>query len=136
LPADTTYYYVVSASNLVGQSADSSEVSIATQSSGPVLVAHYKLEGNVNDSSVHGYNAWATGTPAYAAGQLGQAIVLDGTDDLLNLPSGVANSQDMTVAAWVYWNGGSMQQRILISAIIPISTCFDSEFRQYDAICD
>jgi hypothetical protein len=112
LAADTTYYYVVSAANIAGQSADSSEVRIATQSTGPVLVAHYKLEGNINDSSIHGYDATATGTPAYAAGQLGQAIVLDGTDDLVTLPSGVASSQDITVAAWVYWNGGSIWQRI------------------------
>ena len=112
LAADTTYYYVVSASNIAGQSANSNEVSIASQSSGPILAAHYKLEGNVNDSSINGYNATATGTPVYTTGQLGQAIDMDGVDDFVTLPSGIANLEDSTVTVWVYWDGGSAWQRI------------------------
>jgi hypothetical protein len=70
------------------------------------------MEGNVNDSSANGYHASAAGTPVYTAGQIGQAIDLDGTDDAVTLPSGVADSSDITVAAWVHWDGGGQWERI------------------------
>jgi fibronectin type 3 domain-containing protein len=77
----------------------------------PGLRAHYAFEGNADDSlgNLHGTT---TGTPAFATGHQGNAIVLDGTDDYVTLPSNAADYQDMTVAAWVYWNGGGQQQRI------------------------
>ena len=52
------------------------------------------------------------GSPTYTAGQIGQAIDLDGTDDYVTLPPGVADSDDITVAAWVNWAGGGDWQRI------------------------
>jgi hypothetical protein len=77
----------------------------------PGLRAHYAFEGNADDSlgDLHGTT---TGTPAYASGHQGDAIVLDGSDDYVTLPADAADYQDITVAAWVYWNGGGQQQRI------------------------
>ena len=55
----------------------------------------------------------ATGGPSFAATPNGGlAIRLDGVDDYVKLPTGVANYQDITVAAWVYWQGGNAWQRI------------------------
>lgn len=111
LTAGTTYYYIVSAYNDIGQT-DSAQVVVSAQPTGPSLTACYALEGNVCDSSGNGYHAAAAGAPAYAEGRIGQAIVLDGTDDYILLPAAAANYEDITVAAWVYWNGGNAWQRI------------------------
>ena len=77
----------------------------------PSLRAHYAFESNTDDSlgNLHGT---ATGTPTYTTGHVGNAIVLDATDDYVTLPSNAADYQDFTVATWVNWNGGGNWQRI------------------------
>ena len=112
LAGETTYFYVLSALNSAGQSANSTEVRATTQTTSPIRVAQYEFENNVNDSSRNGYHATATGSPVYTTGKIGLAIDLDGIDDDITLPPGVANSDDITVAAWVNWNGGGNWQRI------------------------
>ncbi len=111
-PGETTYYYVVSALNSAGESANSTEAQGSTQTSAPIQVAYYEFEGDVDDSSLNGYHATTAGSPLYVAGKVGQAIDLNGTDDFVTLPSGVADSGDMTIAAWVNWDGGDDWQRI------------------------
>lgn len=112
LPGNTTFYYVVNALNSAGESIDSVEKHAATHPTGEALIAHCKFDGDSNDSSGYGYHPTATGEPAYTVRPSGQAIILDGTDDLLTLPSGVADFEDITIAIWVYWNGGDDWQRI------------------------
>ncbi len=58
------------------------------------------------------YAGTATGSPVYGTGRIGRGLLFDGVDDLVTLPAGVADSQDITIAAWVYWNGGSANQRV------------------------
>ena len=77
-----------------------------------MLVAHYEFESNTDDSSGNSNDASATGSPAFVTGALGQAVYLDGSNDFVTLPAGVADSSDITVATWVYWNGGDGWQRI------------------------
>ena len=77
----------------------------------PGLRAHYAFEGNADDS-LGNHHGTATGTPAYATGHQGDAIVLDGSDDYVTLPADAADYQDITVAAWVFWNGGGANQRV------------------------
>jgi fibronectin type 3 domain-containing protein len=107
-----TYYYVVNAYNQFGESADSAEVSSSTLPTGPRLMAHLKMSGNVADSSGYNFQANPVGSPAYATGYVGSAINLDGQDDFVMLPSRVTTSDDITVAAWVKWDGGAAWQRI------------------------
>ena len=45
------------------------------------LVAHYTLDGNVDDSSANGYHGVIGGAPAYVPGVSGQALQFNGTDD-------------------------------------------------------
>ncbi len=75
------------------------------------MVARYEFDGNAA-SSVGALHGTTTGAPGYVAGHAGQAIDLDGVDDLVTLPAGVANSDDITIATWVNWDGGANWQRI------------------------
>lgn len=75
------------------------------------LVARYEFDGNTL-SSVGATHGVLTGTASYVAGHLRQAIDLDGATNYLTLPAGIADSDDITIAAWVNWDGGGNWQRI------------------------
>ena len=75
-------------------------------------LAQFQFETNTLDSSGYGNNGFAFGLPSYTTGHSGSAVVLDGTNNFIQLPATVANSAAFTFAAWVYWNGGPQWQRI------------------------
>lgn len=75
------------------------------------LMAYYKFDGNTNDS-IGSNHATATGSPSYTTGKIDQAIDLDGSNDYVTLPAGLFDTDDVTVAAWVNWDGGAIWQRI------------------------
>jgi len=70
------------------------------------LVAHYRFEGNTNDSSVNGYDGMVTGT-SYTTGVVGQAIDIALTEFVSmantanNLPS---SNSARSVSFWAYPN--------------------------------
>jgi hypothetical protein len=72
------------------------------------LQLHYELEGTFNDSSVNARNGTAVGGPVFGAGKVGQAVVLDGVDDYVNIDGykGIladANGvqHEFTLSAWI-----------------------------------
>lgn len=70
------------------------------------LIAHYKLDGNANDS-VGGHNGAAVGSRSYTAGKVGQAIDLDGIGDFVATDAnatdlGIDGNSPKTVTAWAY----------------------------------
>jgi hypothetical protein len=76
------------------------------------LRAHLELDGSATGSA-GGIHATATGTPVYTAGIFDRAVDLDGTDDYLQLPAGVASDlADCTFAVRFRWDGGNAWQRI------------------------
>ncbi|MBN1517303.1 hypothetical protein JXA32_12140 [Candidatus Sumerlaeota bacterium] len=75
------------------------------------IAVHYKFDGDTNDC-IGIFDGVPAGSPVYATGQLDQAIDLDGSNDLVTLPEGVAEFDDITIAAWVNWDGGGSWQRI------------------------
>ncbi|MES2570878.1 MAG: LamG-like jellyroll fold domain-containing protein, partial [Verrucomicrobiota bacterium] len=75
------------------------------------LTARYSFNGTVN-SAVGGAHGVASGSPSYVGGRSGSAIDLDGTDDSVRLPHGIASEEEITVATWVHWDGGANWQRI------------------------
>jgi len=81
------------------------------------LVAHYKLDGNLDDSSGNGHNGTLAGDPNYPAKYVagptghGQAMLFDGTDghqyvSIGNFNPSAATGQ-LTLALWVKWDGPS-----------------------------
>lgn len=75
-------------------------------------IAQYQFEANTLDSSGFANNGFAVGIPDYTAGRIGQAIIFDGTNHIIRLPSSMAHSVAFSFAAWVHWEGGGNWQRI------------------------
>jgi len=68
------------------------------------LVAHYKFDGNANDSSGNGNHGTEMWGPTYVAGVDSQAISLDGFDDYVaiqNLNYAAGGHPEVSVCAWV-----------------------------------
>lgn len=78
----------------------------------PGLLAYFRFQGDTTDNSGLGNDATATGSPAYTTGKIGQAISLDGVDDVVTAGIGLSDSPNITVATWVKWNGGDDWQRV------------------------
>lgn len=77
--------------------------------------ATYRFDGDLDDESGYGHSAILHGTPSFATGQNGQALVLSGNsanDDYVRLSPRLGDSTDFTFGAWVKWNGGANWQRI------------------------
>ena len=79
------------------------------------LVAYYKLEGNLDDSSGNGHNGTLAGNASlpvkYIAGPtgFGQGLLFDGTGGHQNVELGTFNPSaatgQLTVALWAKWDG-------------------------------
>ncbi len=111
--AGRPYYYVVRASDRsLNRSALSAEV-VAAPTGAPALVARYDFDGDARDRSGNGNDAQPAGTASYGAGRAGSsALALGGALRRIDLPRGVASHERLTVATWVYWNGGANWQRV------------------------
>ncbi len=111
-PGRTYYYRVLAADRSLNRSAPAPAAS-ATPTGAPTLVALYAFEGDARDASENANHAELSDTAAYGAGRVGSAaLILDGTGKHANLPPGVARHDRLTVAAWVFWNGGASWQRV------------------------
>ncbi len=107
------YYYAIKAvDSSLNRSGYSNEAS-ATATGSNDLVAYLQFDGNTLDSSVNLNHSAPYGKISFVEGKIGtNAIALNGTDNFLQLSSTLANQQEITVATWVYWNGGNDWQRI------------------------
>ncbi len=82
---------------------------------GPQLVAHYKFDGDLTDSTSNGFNGTASGTITFEPGQLGQMAVFSGdsgvtvaNDPLLNF-----GSDGFTVAMWLRVDSQTADQNLV-----------------------
>jgi hypothetical protein len=123
LTAGKTYYYVVSAANLVGQSSNSSEVTAAPANPVPGSyeaavvagnpLAYWPLNettGSVAHDPVGGYNGTYTGGVVLAQpgvallsfGTPSYSVLFDGTSGCVDIPEGPFNiTNAVTAMAWV-----------------------------------
>ncbi len=93
----------------------SDSVAATTAPDAAGLMAHYKLDGNANDSSGNNYHGTEKGGASYVAGIFDQALHLDGFDDYVAIQninySGSEYSQ-VSVCAWIR-TGSSANQHIV-----------------------
>ena len=107
------YFYKIKA---VDKSLNSSVYSMevtATTNGDSALVMNLQFEGNLLDSTINLNHSASFGEITFVDGKVGnQSIALNGENNFLQLPFNVANQKEITVATWVYWNGGTPWQRI------------------------
>ena len=113
LPSNTPYYYVVSALNSAGESANSSEASSTVSD----LTLRFKFDetsGTVaEDYSGNGWDGTLVNGPVWTAGRIENGVSLDGTNDYVDLADGVLNGlTEFTAATWVYLDSRSDWTRI------------------------
>ncbi|BCU77169.1 LamG-like jellyroll fold domain-containing protein [Luteolibacter sp. LG18] len=103
LTAGTTYYYVVIAVNVSGESGVSTEGSAQPSD----LLVHLRFDETTGttaaDSTGNGWNGTLVNTPAWTTGTIGNAVQLaSASSQSVNLPGGVAqNLGDFTICTWV-----------------------------------
>jgi hypothetical protein len=79
---------------------------------GPDAMGIFGFENTMSNAVGSNHGA-AFGSPAYVPGVNGHAMSFDAVDDYVMLPAGTLNSDDITIATWVYWSGGGgVWQRI------------------------
>ncbi len=107
------YFYKIKAVDYsLNSSSYSNEVS-ATANEANTLLAHFEFEQNILDTSINLNHLASSGTISYQTGEIGsESITFNGSNTFLQLPPDIANQEEITVATWVYWNGGNIWQRI------------------------
>ena len=111
-PGRTYYYRVLATDRSLNRSAPT-PAAAATPTGAPTLVARYAFDGDARDDSGHGNDASADDSAVYGSGRIGSAaLALDGSGGRVDLPPGVPRHEQLSVATWVYWNGGAAWQRI------------------------
>jgi hypothetical protein len=106
------FYRIKAVDKALNRSAYSNEVSATTTGSN-AIVTNLSFDGNTLDNSVNLNHSASYGGISYVAGKVGSnAIALNGSNAFIQLPATLANRQEITIATWVYWKGGSSWQRI------------------------
>ncbi|WP_029226673.1 LamG-like jellyroll fold domain-containing protein [Burkholderia ubonensis] len=108
-----TYFYVVTAQTIAGESALSNEVKVITAQQ---LLAHLAFDegGGITaaDRSGNGRNGALNGA-TWAVGRSGSAVSLNGSGAYVALPDDLlVDVSDFTIASWVFWNGSQTWARL------------------------
>ena len=110
--AGKTYFYTVKMVDMFYNMTTPSNVASAAATGKNTMVARYDFEENTRDTTEN-INHAAVLNATYAEGYTGSySIDLNGSTDFIQLPTEVANHKDITISAWIYWEGGNEWQRI------------------------
>lgn len=109
---DVDYQYRVLAQDQSLNHSEPSDVATARPTLEPALTMYLTADTNLSDASPNGNHGALFGDLTLEDGHFSQAVKLDGTSSFIQLPATVANSRDLTFAAWLYWQGGNSWQRI------------------------
>ncbi len=107
------YFYAVKAVDYSLNRSDYSNEASAITTGADDLVTRLQFENNTADSTINLNHSATYGTINYVGGKVGNnAISLNGSNSFVQLPSNLANQQEITIATWIYWKGGGAWQRI------------------------
>ena len=107
-----TYFYKLKLTDQCLNTSPASPAVTATPTGTDDLVARYEFEGNTRDTTLNLNHGATPEEAAYINGKSGKALNLNGTADFVQLPALLCDHEEITVAAWIYWQGGSTWQRI------------------------
>lgn len=106
-------YKVKSIDHSQNRSNRKEEVVSACTTNEKELVASYSFENNINDQTGHFMHCDLYGKATYSTGKSdGQALLLNGSTNYIQLPTAIAHREEMTISLWLKWYSGSMWQRI------------------------
>ncbi len=107
------YFYKIRATDKsLNRSAYSNQVS-ATATGANDLVAKLEFNSNTLDKSINLNHSALYGAANYVNDLFtGKALVLNGSDNFVQLAADIANHQQITIGTWVKWDGGNNWQRI------------------------
>ena len=108
------YLYKVKAVDKSGNRSKDSEVLAASPLDQQGLLCQLQFDGDLTDATPNNLNASLYGTASYSAytKKSGTKSFLFNGSSYLMLPYSIAQQDEMTIATWVYWNGGNNWQRI------------------------
>jgi len=114
------------------------ELITPVQPSNAGLVARYTFDGNVNDSSGKGFNGTVNGaTVTYEVGLFGQAIVLNGTDNVVVVDSvGITADAARTISGWAKASSSSLPITAWSNVFGFTGTAANGQFFDIEAVGD
>ncbi len=71
------------------------------------LVAHYKFDGNANDSSENGNHGTEHGTSSYIEGYKSKALVIDDDLDYISVDSNLSFQNNISYSGWFNFSSGA-----------------------------
>ncbi len=111
--AGTTNYYVVSAKNAGGESANSSEASATTPSAVAYVPFDEGTGTTASDYTDNDFDGTLVNSATWRTGVIGNALDLNGSNAHATLPTGVVEHLgDFTIHGWVYLDTISTWSRI------------------------
>ncbi|MBQ9559161.1 MAG: RICIN domain-containing protein [Bacteroidaceae bacterium] len=105
------YYQIYAVDHSYNYSERTSAVT-ATVTGERGLVMHLPFDYTPNDTTLNGNHCAFGGNVTWVDGKQQAAVMLNGTDNFIQLPYTVASHEALTVACWVYWRGGDTWQRV------------------------
>ncbi len=107
------YYYVIRAfDHSFNRSEYSNEVS-ALANGEKNLILHFAFNDNILDSSSNLFNSVHSDEAEYTEGiNNSKALKLNGNNSFLKLSPYLTKHEEISLACWVNWNGGTSSQRI------------------------
>ena len=106
------YFYKIKAIDKCQNKSTYSNPVSATVTNQKDLVAKLQFDNNTLDSTVNLNHGATYGSVSYTSGKSGNAIVLNGVNNFVQLSPYLVNHKELSIATWVYRKGGAAWQRI------------------------
>ena len=110
--AGHTYYYKVYAQDKSLNSSPHATAVSATVTAEKAEIMHLPLISNLADTTENANHCAIYGDTTFTTYKSEACLSLNGTNNFIQLPYTVANSDELSVSMWVYYRGGNNWQRL------------------------